>query len=207
MTQQEMITLDPYATYADKPFTDLANTWADLMVLDSIRTHLRAMLNGLPECVNNGQLYGQLFERYHYRVVLLNRRDLLGDQPMNIVGFCGQRRPDVNPGLLTKLDAELVDELSNHPYMLAYSSHEQPDGNWVNLVVMSSAPQVERWRASARHAYAARELSPDYYATIRLHSGRLAAGLNSPGLQLTRTMYYDFQAGGWWQAVRPMASE
>lgn len=204
MTSLELITLDPQAAFADRPFTNPTNTWADLMVLDSIRTHLRATISVLPSCVNNGQLYGQLFERYHYRVVLLNRRDLLSDQPMNIVGFCGQRRPEANLALLTQLDAELVTELSNHPYMLAYSSHEQPDGNWINLVVMSSTPQVQRWRESARHAYAARQLSPDYYATIRLHSGQLAAGLDSPVLQITRTMYYDFQ-DGWWQAVRPLA--
>jgi hypothetical protein len=200
MNAPSIITLGPKEVPPDRPFTDVRNTEADLATLDFIRAHLHALVHGLLPCVNDGQLQGRT-PRGRYRIVLLNRTALLGEDLLTVVGFCGQRRVYADPVPLMDVDRELVAELYHHPYMLAYCSHEQPDGDWINLVVMDASAQIERWRESVRHLYAARQLSPDYYASIRLHAGVLPSGLTSPTIQLSRTMYYDF-SGGWWQALR-----
>jgi hypothetical protein len=200
MSTPSVTTLGPKEVYPGRPFTDVRNTEADLATLDFIRAHLHALIHGLLPCVNDGQLQGRT-PRGRYRIVLLQRNALLGNDQLTVVGFCGQRRQDADPVPLMGVDAELVAELQHHPYMLAYCSHEQSDGNWINLVVMDATAQLQRWRESVRHIYAARQLSPDYYASIRLHAGILPQGLASPGIQLSRTMYYDFSAG-WWQAMR-----
>lgn len=185
----------------DRPFTDPAHTCGDLDRLDAARAKLRAILNGLPPCASDGQITGRDPDGCRYRVIILDRAALLRHDPIAAVGFCGQRRPGSDPQMMGEVDAELVAELSRHPEMLGYSSHEQPDGNWVNLVLMRSPAAAQAWREGARHIYAARELSPGYYISIRLHSGWLPCGLDSPAIQLKRTTYYDFGCG-WWQAVR-----
>jgi hypothetical protein len=136
-----------------------------------------------------------------HRMVIRDRAALAANAELTVVGFFGEQRGKVNPALLHDIDTELIQEFLQHRYVLSYSSLELADGNWGNLVILQHTGGIEHWRASQRHAYAARELAPLYYARIRLHNGILPCGLASPHLILTSTKYYDFE-GDVWQAIR-----
>ena len=65
-----------------------------------------------------------------------------------------------------------------------------------DLVLLGDEITKEHWRRSARHAYAAQMLSPQYYESIRLHNGEIAGGLWSTSpLVIAYTKYYDYPAG------------
>src|SRR3989442_1473757 len=80
---------------------------------------------------------------------------------------------------------------------------EHNDDDYGNLVLMAQPDYNEHWRTSPRHAFASRVIAPQYYATVRLHVGRLPGGLYSGHAPvLTRTKYYDFRGDWHWSAVR-----
>lgn len=140
-------------------------------------------------------------ERMH-RMVIRDRAALTTESELTVVGFFGEQRGKANPALLQDIDTELIQEFLQHRSVLSYSSLELADGNWGNLVILQHTDGIEHWRASQRHAYAARELAPIYYARIRLHNGVLPTGLASARLTLTSTKYYDFESGDIWRAIR-----
>jgi hypothetical protein len=104
------------------------------------------------------------------------------------------------------VDDQLVSELPQHPGILSYSSIALADGNWGNLIILRSPADGERWRDGERHAWAARELAPAHYSSVRLHSGQFAGGLlfgREP--VLLRTRYWDYDVSPAWRAERVCA--
>jgi hypothetical protein len=203
-----VVQLGPHDAVAERPFTDPRHSRADAACLNYMRWRLHYLLsqsNIGPEHPLARELYIQMMQetnqRYH-RIVILERGPLLTNAELTFVGFFGQRRFESSPAMLQEIDTELIQEFLHHTYVLAYCSLELADNNWANLVLLRSAEGIQHWRASQRHAYAARELAPLYYMGIRLHNGVLPEGLDSPYLRLTRTKYYDFQGPGLWQAIR-----
>lgn len=206
MSAASFIPLGPAELVADRAFTDPRHSQADLAQLEYMRACLIAALGQHSLAVGAAAGQPQIDylaepDKRQHRLVLAARERLLRADALTVVGFFGQRRADANPDLLGSIDEELLGEFVRHQYVLSYSSLELPDGNWGNLVVLEHAGGIEHWRTSPRHAYAARELSPQFYASIRLHNGRLPRGLHTPAIELTSTKYYDFQQG-WWQALR-----
>jgi hypothetical protein len=91
--------------------------------------------------------------------------------------------------------------------VLSYSSFELDDGNYVNLVLLDGPAAKEHWRTSSRHAYAARDLAPEFYACIRLQNAHLPHGLARPeDLSIVATKYYDYQQDQPWHAVRAISA-
>lgn len=200
--------LSKLETVPNRPFTNPEHSRADSAVINYMRWQLHHVLsqsNIGPEHPLARELYIQMLQevngRFH-RIVILERAPLLTDAELTFVGFFGQRRFEANPALLQDVDTELIQEFLNHPHVLSYCSLELADNNWANIVILRNADGIQHWRASRKHAYAARELAPQYYTGIRLHNGILPNGLASPYLVLLHTKYYDFQGPGLWQAVR-----
>jgi hypothetical protein len=128
-----------------------------------------------------------------HRIVLLNNLPPHTGEKLVFVGFFGRKRASADAGLLDALDAELIQELYNYPHMLSYSSLELPDGSWGNLVLMSSPQGAVHWAGSARHAYAAHQIAPACYTTIRLHSGVVTLnGAAEATLHIQRTKHFDY---------------
>ena len=137
------------------------------------------------------------------RVVVCDRQALLSEEPRLVVAFLGHRRAGLDTTILSAVDDDLIHEFHLHPGVLSYSSFELDDGNYVNVVVLRSADDKDHWRTSPRHAYAVRELAPDFYACIRLQNAILPHGLGRPeALRLVTTKYYDFEAEPPWLAMR-----
>ncbi len=189
-----------------RAFTDPEQNVADVTALRHMLARLRHRLSqpeGVPANPRPLVLNVPESDGRGHRIVLANPERLQAASVLALVGFFGQKRPGADPSPLDVLDRELIDEFPRHPGVLSYSSLEGEGGNWGNLVVLDSPGAGEHWKTSAKHAYAARELAPGHYTTIRLHNGLLATGLMSDhDLILLRTKYYDFQGESPWRAVR-----
>jgi len=193
---------------ADRPFTHPDHTSTDVADLRQIAGRLRAVLGGAGAAAAEW--------RYHLirtveadgrvlRMMICNGAELLRPAPMPVVGFFGQRRADAEYGPIGRVDEELLEEFLQHPHIIAYCSLELPSTNWGNLVVMSNPQATVQWSGSDRHRYAAQELAPRYYASVRIHNGELPAGLMSGGeLVLARTKYYDYQTTEHWRGCREL---
>jgi hypothetical protein len=208
MSTSSIIILGRHDQVPDRRFTHPDHNQRDVAILDLMRARLYETLLrsdiGAGDS-RNRELYIQYVKEEHerlHRMVILSRQLLLNAYPLTVVGFFGERRGEANPALLQDVDTELVQEFLQHIYVLSYSSLELADGNWANMVLMLGAEGIQHWRASHKHAYAARELAPQFYHTIRLHNGALPDGLSSPNLKLASTKYYEFHCQGLWQAVR-----
>ena len=143
------------------------------------------------------------------RLVVNDASGLSQARDLPLVGFFGHRRPQVADEIVNDKDAidlELIADFPNYPGVLAYCSMALNDTDYGNLVLMARPDYNEQWRTSARHAFASRVIAPQYYATVRLHIGRLPGGLHAgqPPL-LLRTKYYDYRGDWHWSAVREYA--
>ena len=142
-------------------------------------------------------------ETHPHRVIVCDAASLRKESTPSFVGFFGIKRPGLDHAPLTQVDDQLVTELPQHPGILSYSSIALPDGNWGNLIVLRTSADGERWRDGERHAWAARELAPAHYSSVRLHVGQFGGGLLS-GREpaLLRTRYWDYTASPAWRAER-----
>lgn len=189
----------------ERPFTHPNHTSADLGHLRTIAASLRRYLAGprpgpgrRPEVAHQTDAAGRPL-----RLVVCDEAALGSASALGVVGFFGQKRADAVAGRLDRVDEELLEEFLQHPYILAYCSQELADGNWGNLVVLGALEAGQQWRGSERHRYAAEELSPHYYASVRIHNAHLPDGFDAGReLVLLRTKYYDYAAAGHWRGVR-----
>jgi len=203
-----LIRLGPLDAASGRPFTAPEHSHADLVTLERMRARLchtlaaqdSALCQGAQSEVHVQYVYEEQ-QRLH-RIIIRDHAALATTGDLAAVGFFGEQRSKANPALLQDIDTELIQEFLQHRYILSYSSLELADGNWGNLVILQHTDGIEHWRASQRHAYAARELAPLYYARIRLHNGLLPGGLDSARLILTSTKYYDFEGDELWRAIR-----
>ncbi|SRR6266498_1383714 len=212
MSPARLIRLGQFEQVPNRRFADPQHSYADVTVLEYMRARLRETLCGANIDATdpvNRELYIQSIkedgERLH-RLVILSRQQLLNAATLTVVGFFGHKRSAAKPAILQDIDTELLQEFLHHTYVLSYSSLELPDRNWANMVLMLDATGIEHWRASQRHAYAARELAPHFYDSIRLHNGTLPGGLAAPHLILLSTKYYDYSGDNWWHAIRDFRS-
>lgn len=211
MTFDHFIRLGPIEIVPDRPFTNPQHSQADLATLSYMFTRLMEVMRAGRQhsCDERYQVIhaGEAGGRQH-RIIVKDGQALLTARELAVVGFCGQRRPELHPRLLQEMglvDRELVMEMVAHPHLLSYSSLELADGNWTNLVLMRSAEGIAHWRASQRHADAASDLSPQYYRSIRLHNAALTIDRDAPHLSLLRTKYYDFRDAQPWMAIRELS--
>lgn len=191
-----------------RPFTSVDLYDRDRSILSYMLEDLRAMLGEM----DDGAITVTSFQPIEWQVHGLKRRAIVTD-PMRlharenicVVGFFGERHLDRDGAPLEEANAEIVLEFQNFPGILCYSSMELADGNWANLVLHDVPEAREYWRASQAHAKAARELSPLFYRTVRIHNGSLEGGvLGGKQIVIERTKYWDFRSTRVWHAVREL---
>lgn len=191
-----------------RPFTSVGLYDRDRSVLSYMLEDIRAMLGEM----DDGAITVTSFQPIEWLVHGLKRRTILTD-PMRlharedvcVVGFFGERHVGRDGTPLEEANAEIVLEFQNYPGILCYSSMELADGNWANLVLHDVPEAREYWRASQAHAKAARELSPLFYRTVRIHNGTLTGGvLGGKQILIERTKYWDFRTARVWHAVREL---
>ncbi len=208
MSLSDFLELTADQWVAGRSFTDLANNDHDLAAMQRILASLALLVSqplAWPEparpLIVRGDDDGKVV-----RVVVCNHAALLEEKPLFVVGFFGHRRANLDTTILNAVDDDLIHEFALHPGVLSYSSFELEDGNYVNLVLLDGPAAKEHWRTSSRHAYAARDLAPEFYACIRLQNAHLSHGLARPeDLRIVLTKYYDYQQDQPWHAVRALS--
>ncbi|HEU4327560.1 MAG TPA: hypothetical protein VFS21_30755 [Roseiflexaceae bacterium] len=169
---------------------------ADLVALHYMQSRLLDFLSRA-EPPQGGDRWATLYlpeprQRCH-RVVLLDSTGFQPGEQRTFVGFFGQKRPEVDGRVLDALDEELIAELYDYPALLSYSSLERADGSWGNLVLLRGPEGIAQWANSVRHAYAAQEVAPRCYTSIRLHIGTLTLGAPAhEALRVSRTKVFEF---------------
>jgi len=199
-------TLKPAEIVHDRPFTD-----PDRIVND-INT-LRFMVDQLCLYLENDHLYANRQppiivhqpsrSKWFYRLVIARPEILLQPGELVFVGFLGHRREDANLELAGEFDEILLNEIPDYPGLLSYSTMPLVSGDYSNLVIFTDASVKEQWSQSKAHQQAVRQLSPDYYKSIKLYNGKLPRGIvDSNAMQLSRIKYFDYQVDPRWQAER-----
>ncbi|MGQ0849136.1 MAG: hypothetical protein ACT4OP_08480 [Actinomycetota bacterium] len=193
---------------ARRPFTAPGLYPRDLALLGFMLQDLRALLSDskggplIPYRSTEWEADG-----LRRRVIISDSLSRHGPEPTQIVGFFGERRLERDAAPLEEANLEIVLEFRNYPGILSYSSMELADGNWANLVVHRAPTDREAWRGSEAHARAAREMSPLYYRTVRIHNGVLPGGVLGDGsIVIERTKYWDYRTPKAWQAVRELTT-
>ncbi len=195
----------------NRPFTHPGRSLDDVVTLQHMRHQLRLALSQLdpyvglvlPLTLNIEEPGGR-----SHRIIIANRAGLLANHTLTVVGFFGHKRPDADPTAVNAVDDVLIGEFSEHPGILSYSSLMLADGNCGNLVMLGLPEARDHWRASPTHQYAVRELTPRYYATLRLHNATLPGGLMGKGdVTLGQTKYYDFNDVPAWHAIREFVAD
>lgn len=194
------------ADLPDKPFTHSAYVAGDMRILHFALEQLRLLLQDAalaPRLAGGQQLFWVEVDGRIHRFIVCDLAELLGAEPLVMVGFFGQRRPGGEIELVNQVDTDLISELLAHSGLLSYCSILLDDGEYGNLVLFRDEAAKLHWSTSERHAYAARVLSPKYYESVRLHNGLLPGSLFSgrPAL-LVRTMYLDYRGMLPWRGVR-----
>lgn len=206
MTTQH-IQLAPWELVEDRPFTDPDNSLVDIAWLNYILTRVQSLLRQPETLPAHRPLILHLPEpgERNLRLILCQLETLLAAQELVVVGFCGHKAPEADRSLLNVVDTELVAEMAEHPHLLCYGSLELEGGDWCNLVLFDHIRGLAHWTRSGRHGYAAIQLAPQYYRSIRLHNALLPGGVMAgQRLSLLRTKYYDYQGGSIWWAVREL---
>ena len=137
------------------------------------------------------------------RTVVCNPKRLLEDTTVQFVGFFGDRRDTVDEVVLNANEQALLDEFVNYPGILSYSSTELVNGYWANLVVHSEPDDREAWRGSHIHKDAVATIAPAAYHNVRIHNGRIDAGvIGSDTVVIGSTKYWDYDTDPVWHATR-----
>ena len=185
----------------ERPFTDVSLNADDRHSMVYIARRLHELLNGpedIPVAPRPLQLALAGPNGRRLRIVLINVSALDSGRDLSLVGFFGQKRFNAARTVIDGVDVALQGEFPAFPEVVCYCTLQLEDGNFGNLVVLEDDAGREHWRESTHHQYAAADLAPNYYASLRLHNGVMRGGLKSePDIHLVRTKYYDYQNGFW----------
>lgn len=197
-----IIGLGPADVIDERPFTHPNYIVAD-------RNILRYMVDQLRLIVEYSHMYGCLSrplwlqQPAAHRLVVAQPERLQALDGLTVVGFFGEKRPGADPSLMNEFDDILIEEFSEHPDLLSYSSLALDAGNFGNLVLFARPEAKQHWSQSKAHAQAAYKLAPHYYTSVRIYNGLLPDGIkNSQRLRITAVKYFDYLNGPPWQAVR-----
>jgi hypothetical protein len=200
---------------ADRDFTHPSQSQIDLQYLQQLRAYAQQLAKQAdllaPQKPTHGWNFADAVGLLR-RMIVLQPQTLRQVSPIFVVGFCGQRRTAItaeHAQQIAELDGALVQELAQHPHMLAYCSIQTSvDGfDWANLVLLAHADGITHWRNSQTHKQAVDSLAPQYYRSIRLHNGILPHGIASANLVLHSTKYFDYTDTTPWRAVRQLQKD
>ena len=204
--KQVPVVLGPTDEVPERAFTDVGRVETDRVILQGMLADVIWVLSeadvGLRTVVPHEKLVWQVSGRTH-RLLVADEHRLRFHARLCVVGFFGERHPDMDPSPLEDANTAIVAAFVDHPGILSYSSVELGGGRWANLVLHESPHDREYWRANPLHTEAVRVLSPVHYENVRIYNGELTAPLSaSPAITLQRTKYYDYSGPQTWRAER-----
>ena len=204
---QHYVELGPSEIIAERPFTDPVDSLKDLDILQYMLDRLGYILErpgAVPEQPRPYLFFAPEADNRYHRIAVAKLKMLMACDSLQVVGFCGRKRPEADRRQVDAIDEQLIAEFPQHPYLLSYSTMQLTSGNACNLVLFSKRQGLAHWSKGDTHAQAV-EMSPQYYTRIRLHNALLPGGLRSKNqLILLRTKYFDYKEDTIWAAIRDL---
>jgi hypothetical protein len=204
----EYAVLGPEDVVPERPFTATELTEQDRRVVGKLLSDLRDFLHDVDAGTRKAAQYHRFawqVDGLTHRLLICDEKRLRAHQELCVVGFFGDRRSEVDIAPLEKANMAIVAEFEKYPGILSYSSMELAGGHWANMVLHDDPVDTEFWRKSKLHQHAVAFLSPQHYKSVRLHNGRLTAGLfDDPEIIIKKTKYLDFQGESEWRAERTL---
>lgn len=202
------VNLGPNDVVFGRPFTAVEMTTQDLGILHGILADVRSVVVEVEEGARSLEPYQKLawrVGRLTHRLLICNFDRLRSHDGPFVVGFFGDKRPNMDGTYLEQANTAIVSEFPKYPGILSYASVELPDGHWANMVLHDDPVDIEFWRTSEMHAWAVNTLSPEHYINVRLHNGKLTSGVFArPRIEIQKTKYYDFSGPAPWLAERTL---
>ena len=189
-----------------RPFSDPGHTPGDLATLRHMAHQLVDMYDDPAHCdfvPGNRAICQSDPQGRHFRIYYIQPRLLFARKNLTVVGFFGQKRPNVDIRPLIQADKQFEGEFQNHPGLLSLSTVRLPDGDFGNLVLFTDPQARDAWNYNRLHYETVQKISPPYYQSIRLNNAMLPQGLDAPDdLHLVRVKYIDYASDPPWRAVR-----
>ncbi len=192
----------------DRPFTHAEHIPKDREVLlymanqvcVVIEEHLPALRVGKPIYVDEPD------GRWH-RYQIPHPMALLQAQHIYLVGFFGQKRPEMSPDYFLEFTSKLIERIPKYPDILSYSTMALPNGDFSNLVLLSNEDVKMKWMAGDIHNQAVTR-SPNYYTSVRINNGVLSQGVLQPhSLKIIQVKYCDYGETPPWKGIRDLSLE
>jgi hypothetical protein len=192
-------------TDPDHPCTDVSLYAPDLdllaYMLQDLRSLLRANDAGKVDLIAHEPKFYEV-HGMRRRIVVCEPERIRVRNRVCVVGFFGERRDADGERPLDELEVGLLREFRGYPGILSYSSIELANDYWTNLVVHNVPDDSDAWRGNTAHAHAV-AVSPEIYASVRIHNGHLDDGVaSSQAIVVDRTKYWDYRDEPTWHAVR-----
>lgn len=182
---------------------ELQVTWnvkLDLLVLRYMAQKVHALLlNSEASRALPSVCYAEEHRGRIHRIVIYGQQEFLLKEGLLFVGFISGIQEYVSLATMQEIhrvDKVFIAELASNAGLLSYSSLELNKGHWYNLVLLSDQAAKAFFKESSTHRYAAYQLSPQYYAWIRLHNGIMPGGLEGNAVVVQSTKYYTFSEIG-----------
>lgn len=208
---EQPLNLDVSELVPNRLFTHPEHTQSELRTLRYMAQRLAHVLSSAYGRDNPNLVHTEAYQLFesdgrHHRILPIRPGLLLSQQPLEVVGFFGQRKLGAEGDELADRDRMLSDEMHTQPGLLSYSSLELTNGDYSNLVLFTDQQAIQQWRSSALHKDIVDRLSPDYYDSIRLYNGKIdGTVLDTFKLSVHRVKYYDYtDTAGIWSAVREL---
>lgn len=206
---ENVVQLNPTDLLAERPFTHPDHIPGDRATLCYMARQLCLTLDNPHRLTNFAQtiLFSMPGETsWLHRLVLANPHHFQRADPIQVVGFFGQSRSQVNIELAQEFDQTLLQEIPQHNGLISYSTMRLKDGNYANLVLFTDGESQMAWSRSEAHAKAVYELSPGFYHSVRIYNGRLPHTIHqSDALILLKARYFDYDETPMWRGVRTLS--
>jgi hypothetical protein len=204
----DTVTLGPQDTIRGRPFTAVENTATDLEILHAMLADVRSVVVEVEEGVREVAPYQKLAWKANgmtHRLLICDVDRLRAHPGLCVVGFFAERRTNIDMWPLEEANSEIVTEFAHYPGILSYCSVELENEHWGNLVLHDDPVDTEFWRKSRMHQRAVETLSPHHYYNVRIHNGRLTAGVfDRPSVRIHKTKYFDYSGPTEWRAERAL---
>lgn len=198
--------LTPYESPVGHPCASVDHYHPDLALLNYLLQDLRSLARRAAK----GEIELGPFHALTWEVHGLRRRTVVCDpirlvdvSDVLMVGFLGNRRQTPAAAELDETELDVIGEFRSYPGIVSYSSIELVEYQWANLVIHAQPDDRESWRHSQIHIQAAEDLAPRVYHDVRIHNGRVPAGVRgSETVVIDTTKYWDYDSEQPWHATR-----
>ena len=199
--------LGPADVLPGRPFTDPAETEADVLVMTRMLALEREIALTWGPDILGPDISEQVRGETRQLLAVPDGRALLASRDVTAVGFFGLLRRGVDHSVLFEHERAIAQTFPEFAPLgfLSYLDFGPEHGRYGNLILFWTPDVPDEWHRGETHR-AAVAVAAEHYEHIRLHRARIAGPFMGAGqVEVTRTQYLDFTGPRPWRALRTYA--